>query len=222
MRNQRIALRHLAAAVALLALGACAGTEKPVGAPSGVVSPEVQGEKLLWSSMPSRPTWVGVEPDPDSEFLYFVGLSGDFATENLARDDAVRNANLRVVQYMGALAKDKFERARTSFGLASTVVDPTEAARQFEKQLSANVARQLKPKEWYEERWQKPTGNAWKAFLLARMPKQALNENMRNTAEDNIRKAQEDAKQAATDVAKKQAEDAAKFWQQMKDQGVTE
>jgi hypothetical protein len=211
------------AAVGLaLTLSACAGPNKEMTASSGLTSPQAPGEKLLWSSAPGRPNWTMSEPETEKGFQYFVGLSGDYATENLARDDALRNATTRVVQYMGALAKDKFERARTSFGLASTVVDPTEAARQFEKQLSANVARQLKPKEWYIEQWQKPTGFGYKAFVLARMPTESVNESLKNTAEDNVRKAQEDAKKAATETAKKQAEDAADFWKKMKEQGLVE
>lgn len=212
----------IAAAGLALGLSACSGPNKEMNAPSGLTSPQVPGERLLWSSAPSRPNWSMSEPEPEKGFQYFVGLSGDYATENLARDDALRNATTRVVQYMGALAKDKFERARTSFGLSSTVIDPTEASREFEKQLAANVARQLKPKEWYVEQWQKPTGYAWKAFLLARMPTEAVNDSLKNTAEDNIRKAQEDAKRAATEVAKKQAEDAADFWKKMKEQGLVE
>lgn len=213
--------RTLIAASLCVGLAACAGTPKQdLSASSGTSSPQMAGEQLVWSSSQERPAWTMSEPDTEGGYMYFVGVSGNMATENLARNDSMRDATNKVVNYMGTLAKDKFERARVSLGLASTVVDPTEGSRQFEKQLAANVARQLKAKEWYAERWMLPTGNAWKTFVLARMPKETVNESLQNTAEENIRKAQEDAKAAATQTAKKQAEDAAAFWKQMKDQGL--
>lgn len=224
MRRTCPRLRTVLVAAFGLALFACAGPKKgTVGeqAPPSA-SPQAPNERLLWSSLPHRPAWTLSEPEPESGFHFFVGISGDYATENLARDDALRSATTRAVQYMGTLAKDRFERARTSFGLSSTVVDPTEASRQFERQLSAAAAKQLKPKEWYLEQWQKPTGYSFRAFLLARMPKAPVDESLRTTADDNLRKAQDDARAAATQTAKRQAEDAAEFWQKMKDQGFTE
>jgi len=220
MKNR---LETASRALLVLALGvglaACAST--PTTAPS-VASPQIQGEQMVWSSAPQRPAWTMSEPEGDGGYLFFVGLSGNLATEQLARNDALRDATNKVVAYLGTLAKDKFERARTSFGLASTAVDPTEASRQFEKQLAANVAKQLKASEWYEERWQLTTGSAWKVFLLAKMPKEVVNQSLENTAEENIAAAQEQAKKAATDVAKQQAEDAAAFWKKMKEDGLME
>jgi transcriptional regulator with AAA-type ATPase domain len=154
--------------------------------------------------------------------MYFVGVSGRLASEQLARDDAMRDSTNKVVSYLGTLAKDKFERARISFGLSSTVVDPTEASRRFEKQLAANVTRQFKAKEWYGERWVLETGTAWKMFVLARMPQENVNQALAQTAEENIKQAQEDAKWAATETAKQQAKDAAEFWQQMKEEGLVD
>lgn len=203
------------------ALAGCAGTQD-LKASSGVASPSVSGERLEWSSAPQRPAWTMSEPETEGGYMYFVGISGNLATEQLARNDALRDSTNKVVAYMGTLAKDKFERARTSFGLASTVVDPTEASREFERQLAANVAKQLKPKEWYGERWTLPTGTAWKYFVLARMPDGVVAESLSNTADDNIRRAQEQARASATEQAKQQAADAEKFWKQMKDQGLTD
>jgi len=206
-------------------LAACAGSEPKNNVnmqPPGIKSPELKGEKLEWSSRAERPAWTMSEPDTEGEFMYFVGISGNTATEVLSRDDALRNSTSNVVKYLGTLAKDKFERARTSFGLSSGVVDPSEGARQFEKQLAANVAKQLKAKEWYSERWTLPTGSAWKTFVLARIPRSSVNDTLSRTAEENIDKAKNEAKAAATEAAKKQAEDAAEFWEKMKEQGLVD
>ena len=137
----------------LLFITGCASTKSSVEIPPGV-----DGEKLLWSSEPKRPAWTFEEPVTANGVMSFVGLSAPYATEALARDDAQRNAISRVVSYTGTLAQNKFERKRVDFGLSSQVIDPTTSAREFESHISVAIARQVKAKKWYIEKWQKTTG----------------------------------------------------------------
>jgi len=162
------------------------------------------------------------EPEAKDGTMWFVGLSGRFATEQLARDDAKRNATTSVVQYMVTLVKDKFERARVSYGLESDVVDPTAASRQFEKQMAVNMASKVKAKSWYQEKWQTKTGIAHVAYLLAFVPQQEMDDTYKQTAKSMAADAERKAKEANDEIAKKQAEKAAEFWKQMEEQGVTE
>ncbi|HAD04416.1 MAG: hypothetical protein A2091_03285 [Desulfuromonadales bacterium GWD2_61_12] len=204
-------------AVALLALLSACGETAPTIAP-----PPDPLEKLIWSSAAERPAWTMEEPDTKDGQMWFVGLSGKFATEQLARDDAKRNATKSVVQYMGTLVKDKFEKARVSYGLESDVVDPTAAAREFEKQMAVNMANKVKVKNWYQEKWQTPTGVGHVAFALSFVPLEAIDETVKETAQGQAKNAERKAKEANDDFAKKQAEKAAEFWKQMEDQGVAE
>lgn len=204
-------------AIALLALLSACGETAPTIAP-----PPDPLEKLIWSSAAERPAWTMEEPDTKDGQMWFVGLSGKFATEQLAREDAKRNSTKSVVQYMGTLVKDKFEKARVSYGLESDVVDPTAAAREFEKQMSVNMANKVKVKNWYQEKWQTPTGVAHVAFALAFVPLEAIDETVKETAQSQAKNAERKAKEANDEVAKKQAEKAAEFWKQMEDQGVAE
>jgi hypothetical protein len=186
------------------------------------VAPGGPGETPIWASEKERPKWTVEEPEVDGNTMLFVGLSGKYATEQEARDEAMRNATNNVIRYLGILAKDKYEKVATSFGLSSSVVDPTTSARQYEKQLAANVAKKLKAKKWYLEQWNTPTGTGWKAFVLSTIPIDSVNDSFKNTARDNMLDAQRKAKEAADEVAKKQAENAAKFWEDMTKQGVVE
>jgi hypothetical protein len=188
----------------------------PVDIPTGV------DEKLIWSSEAQRPGWTLTEPDAVDGVMFFVGLSGNLATEKSSRDDAQRAAINNVVAYMGTLVKDKFERASVSFGLESSVVDPTASARQFEKQLAVNVARRTKTKHWYIEKWQTPTGIAYRTFALTQVPQQEVERSFKDMARDMARKAEQDAKQESDIRAKEQAEKAAEFWRQMEEQGLAE
>lgn len=208
----------LAAALVTL-LSACAETPAPSQATAPPPDPV---EKLIWSSASERPQWTMEEPETKDGMMWFVGLSGRFATEQLARDDAKRNATTSVVQYMGTLVKDKFERARVSYGLESDVVDPTAAARQFEKQMAVNMASKVKAKSWYQEKWQTRTGIAQVAYLLAFVPVEEMDQTAKQTARGMAQEAERKAKEANDDFAKKQAEKAAEFWKQMEEQGVAE
>jgi len=183
---------------------------------------ELTKEKMIWSSSPSRPEWTMEESDQKSNNISFVGISGKYATEQAARDDAYNNAINNVVKYLGTMAKNKIETARVSYGLESSVVDATKAGKSFEKQLSANVASRLKAKKWYLEKWSTETGVGWKVFVQAQIPQESIDDSFKKSAADNMAEAQGRAKEAANDIARRQAEMSAEFWKQMKDQGLTE
>jgi len=198
------------AAVLMFAAGCATGGVKV--APGGPI----------WASESERPKWTIEEPEVDGDTMLFVGVAEKYATEPEARDEAMRHVTNNIVRYLGTLAKDKYERVATSFGLTSSVVDPTASARQYEKQLAANVTKKVKAMKWYFEKWDTPTGTGWKAFVLATVPVAEINDSFKQTAKDNMLDAQRQAKAAADEVAKKQAEDAAKFWEDMTKQGVVE
>lgn len=215
MRNYHL----LYAGIVMILVSGCGGTQvvkAPVDIPSGV------DERLIYSSEDKRPAWTLEEPATVNGTMSFVGLSGNFATEQLARDDARRNAVSRVVNYSGTLVKDKFERVRAGYGLASNVADPTTSSLAFEKQLAVNVARQVKDKKIYLEKWQTPTGIAYRAFLLAEVPEKAIDDSMKTAAHDMARKAEQQAKEAGDEVAKKQFEKATEMFKQISEQGLTQ
>lgn len=194
----------LLAGLAALLLFGCGGTP-----------PEVA------SQAPQRPEWTSIEPETEGSSMVFIGISDPTASERLARQAAMRNAAQNVVQYLGTAAQSKFEQASTSFGLSSQVVDPTQATRSFQQQLSANVARRLKASRWYMERETDSTGaRGYKIFVKALIPLTEINAAFQRTAQDNAADAQKKARQAVTDRAKKQANDAADFWNKMSKQGL--
>jgi hypothetical protein len=172
---------------------------------------------------PTRPEWTMNEPDVEGDMMSFVGLSAIYASEKDARKDARRSATEAVVQYLGTLAKTKFERASVSYGLSSEVVNPTTSARDFEKQVAANVAQRLKSDKWWMERESDSEGKSgYKYFVLATIPVAEMDKSFQQTAKKNMEDAQKKAKEATTAQAKQQQEQAAKFWADMQKQGVVE
>ena len=56
-----------------------------------------------------RPNWIYNEPLEENGLLSFVGMSNVHSSEKNARSDARRDATNNVVQYLGSIAKFKFE-----------------------------------------------------------------------------------------------------------------
>ncbi|MBU0675817.1 MAG: hypothetical protein KJ950_14340 [Proteobacteria bacterium] len=212
--NKMLAVAGL---VLALALGGCAGSGDSVAIPDDGVR-----EKLIYSSSAERPAWTMEEPDTEDGVMSFVGVSKRFATEQGAREDARRNALDAVVKWMGTLVKNKFESLSVSFGLDSTVIDPTQSTKDYEKQLAANMASRVKVKTWYMEKWQTETGLGYQVFALAQMPTTAADETLKDMAKGKAKEAEKQAREAADDQAKAQAQKAAEFWKQMQDQGVVD
>jgi len=179
-------------------------------------------ESLIWSSNEERPEWTMEEPDVKNKTMSFVGLSATHATEKGARKDARRNAVDNISSYIGTLAKDKFENAYLSYGLDSSILDPTSGSRQFGKQLTANIVSRVKTKKWYSEKWSTESGIGYRVFVLAKIPEDALNESYKNAANRLSNNAKNMAAEAANASAKKQAEMAVEFWNQMEEQGLIE
>ena len=198
----------------IISLASCGGKDVDI--------PDDAREKLIWSSSPERPGWTMNEPEADGDAMQFVGISGRYATEKAAREDARRNVTSAVVKYMGTLVKDKFEQAKVSFGLESNIIDATASAREFEKQFAVNVAKRLKMNTWYGEKWGTETGIGYQYFVLAAIPMQSVDESYKKTATGLAKEAEKRAKESNDAHAKDQAEKAADFWKQMQAQGVAE
>jgi hypothetical protein len=206
----------MAGALALATLAGCASTA-PVTPP--LATPK---ENMIWSSAPQRPGWIYEEPVAKDGQLWFKGESNRYSTEKAAKEDARRNAQTSFVQYMGTLVKTQYERVATDYGLTSDVIDATASAREYEKQLSVNMASNLKTQSWYAEQWQTTTGIGWNAFVLAHVPINSLDDASKSTAREMAKNAERKAKEANDEVAKAQAEKAADFWKKMQEQGLTE
>jgi len=211
----------LLVALALAFVTGCT-TAQPQQAPppAAVVPPPV--ERPVWASEAERPKWTVEDPAVEGTTIFFVGAAERYATEPEARDQAMRNSIKMVVGYLGTQAKDKYEKVATSFGLSSAVVDPTNASREYEKQLSENVVKKAKAKKWYIEQWNYPTGMGYKVFALVSVPVDEVNDAFKQTAKQNMEDAQKAARAASDTQAKSQAENAAKFWEEMTKQGVVE
>jgi hypothetical protein len=169
----------------------------------------------------SRPAWTNKEePDASGKTLTFVGVSLPYLTEREARDDAMRNATRRVVEYMGTEAESRFVEAKTSFGLSSAVLDPTVATKSFQQQLSTNVAKKLRASEWYIEREDTSKGRTFVAFVKAVIPASSVNESFQDTAKQNQDDVQAKAQQTNDGKVKQQLDAAAKFWGNMAKSGL--
>jgi len=214
--KKMLGLLGVALALVVGCISAPVETTKPAAATGA------PGEAPIWASEAERPRWTVEEPEVDSGNLIFVGVAEKYATESGARDEALRNATTQVVRYLGTMAKSKYEKVATSYGLSTSVVDPTTSSREYEKQLAANVTKNVKARKWYIEKWNTNSGTGYKTFVMATVTAAAVNDSFKNTAKENMEEAQRKAKEAADEVGRTQADKAAKFWADMSKQGVVE
>lgn len=205
----------------VIGLGACSSSpQAPTPTEPVAVAPQTQ-EQLIWSTHKERPGWTVSEPEKQDDKLVFIGLSGKFAMEKQSREDAHRDAINKVVMYIGNFARDKYETIRTSYGLSSEIVDSTQAARQFQQQLSEAFTTRVKPKEWYIEKWEnaKMQETYYLTYVLATVPESVIEKAFDNALDNQIDdlKKKRDATNEAK--AKKQFENAMKAFEDAKKQG---
>ncbi|MBP7652299.1 hypothetical protein KA977_02685 [Candidatus Dependentiae bacterium] len=197
----------------------CAGNKDTVKKEGEVSKAFEETERMIWTSG-ERPSWTIEEPKSEGPTMYFVGLSGKNSTENGMREEIRRDSAKQVVNYLGVAVKDHFQQITTKFGLSSDISDATKAARGFEEQLSAGVAKQLKVEKWYFEKWQTKLGEIYyKGYGLAGMPKSMIDQAYKDTIEGEQEKIKEKMKEAKNEQAKKQMQDALNAFEKMKESG---
>lgn len=179
-------------------------------------------EELIETTQEDKPKWIYKEPEKIKDKMIFVGLSGNYATEQSSRDDAYRNSINKVMTFMGTLAKNKYEKAMTTFGLSSAVVNPTESLRNYEKHIIENIAHQIKPIEWYVEKWRTKSGIAYRTYVMCGIPVEALNESFKESADLSLKDAEKKVKETSDQIAIDQTKKAVEFWKNIKESGLIE
>jgi len=140
------------------------------------------GEKLTHqnSSHNAIPNWTSMIPRGDEKYIYFVGISGDnVASEKLAKKQSIADSRLQVIQYYGKKIKYQIETINTNSCPSSHLLDPTSASKEFEKQLSENVAKFVRAIEIYTEKWKIRSKYRWKVYTLCSVPKEIVKNEIR-------------------------------------------
>lgn len=201
---------------AAVALSGCGGAKQVINQ-----APEPD-EKLIWSSSDKRPMWTVNEPEAEGDKMIFIGMSGKFAMEKDARDDAQNHAISNVVKYLGTFVNSKIEKAKTNYGLSSDIVDPTNIGRSIEEQLSKAFATRVKPIEWYIEKWQnKLKETYYVVYVKTGVPKSVIDEELKNALNGSIEDLKKKRDAASEEKAKKQFENAINAFEEMKNKGFT-
>ncbi|NQU65090.1 MAG: hypothetical protein HQ517_12535, partial [SAR324 cluster bacterium] len=108
--------------------------------------------------------------------------------------------------------------ALVSYGSASKVVDPVEATREFERQISNGISRALKEKNFHPEK----EAGGYKNCTLTQIPTKTLDELYKDWTDGQKRRAEKEADEAKDEGAKKQWQDAMNFWSDMEKSGLAE
>jgi len=170
---------RLALAGALL-LAACA-PGAPDRTPRGqAATPAVAGQGpteyvMVDATAPEMPGWTLSIPDDADGVHYLVALSEHHASEQDARETAMKNARLQYAQYTGVEVSEVDEVIRSMYGASSSVLDPTVAGRnQTTQNTDAEVSR-IKAKQWYRQTFHATRGGVsqglvYKYYVLVSVP----------------------------------------------------
>ncbi len=182
-----------------------------------------QLKPITYPDQSNRPEWVMNEPLLDGDKIYFTGVSSLYATEKSARRAAKRDALFSGMEYLSTVAKAKYEEAELGFGLDGATLAPTVGSRGYYKFVHMNVLKGARATKWYFEREADMVGRpGYKYFALVSMPKKHFMEAFDNTAKANVWKAKQEASNAVNAVAKEQAVNSLKFWELVKEEGISD
>jgi len=160
--------------LAALAMGLIGcGEKKPVSTVMPTDGPVTY--EVVQASQPARPPWSLTPPPDEADVQYLVGISGYHATEQEARDEAMRDARSQFAKYTGVEVHEIAEALSVYYGLASDVQDPTQMGKtQSKEEADARFGR-IKAQNWYYEKSNQEIGGqvarqAWQYWVLATVP----------------------------------------------------
>lgn len=177
--------RHAKTAVVLLAttllgLPACAPSAPTAATAPANTPPPIEGRtptdyRKIDASAPAIPAWVLTIPDDSDNQHFLVALSEYHASEQDARDTALKNARREYAQYTGVEVSDVDEVIRAMYGVSSDVFDPTVAGRAKTTQKTDAQVSRIKAKQWYFEKYQASKGKVaqgqvFKYWVLVSVP----------------------------------------------------
>lgn len=159
------------ALVLILGAGLFCGKRQTVKAPAG--------DQLLWASETPRPSWTYKEALGSEGMQVVVGMSHKYADEKSAREDAEREARIRAARYLETAVREAFERITAELGLASTVLNPSVAARGYAEMQAQAVIQNSKVVEFYvEQRRSAETGEIYfLSFAKLLLPDEQVRES---------------------------------------------
>lgn len=114
-------------------------------------------------------------PPRSSQGKYFVGISNPAPTERVARDDAMGNARLQTVKYLGEqISAGSLEQTFTAGDVAKLTA--ALANEEAVERASAGIARLVKDEAWCIEPESTPEGKIFVAKTLVLLPNAAVTE----------------------------------------------
>jgi len=131
---------------------------------------------------------------------------------------ALRTVIGNIIKHVGTNVADEFQRLQTSYGLSKEIVNPTNAVRRLEQQLSGGLASRVKAVEWYTEKWYKKSTSEsyYVTFILARVPKAEIDRAYDEVVNKTIEELKGERDKAVEQKAKAQFDNAIKAFEDAK------
>lgn len=203
----------LSAGALIISISCSSTPGRPDAAPSA-------DDEMISKSHEDQPEWLYTEPESDSEYHYFTGMSAKMATEKNGREDALNNALQNVVKYLGSAYEERLQKISTSYGLSSEIIDPTEASRNFQENTTKGLAKKVKAKSYYIEKWKTSADEAYYLVrLLTKVPRSAVDEAFDDTIDSELERLKSERDKINDQKARAQFEKAMDAFKKAKEEG---
>ncbi len=155
------------------------------GSPKRKQAPAKVELKMVFSYPKEAPawTWSGVTRAPgEPSDLHFTGVSKQFATEQDARMDALRDAREQIAAYVVTDVNRQVQRVSVASGRSSEILDPGTVQEDIARLLSQTTLVGTASTQYYIQQWMRREDGAeslfWKAYALVVFPEKQ-NEEIR-------------------------------------------
>jgi hypothetical protein len=138
----------IAVCASALLLAACGSS--PARAQRSARELAVEMAKPIRASQAQRPAWIDEVPTSAST-LSFIGISGKFAVETQARENAREDGRKQLVDYFGTLMVNKGREYQATYGLSNEVFSPQITGQRLNERIAQGVAQALADRRYYWE-----------------------------------------------------------------------
>lgn len=198
-----------AAVLGLMVVGCASSPEKDAVKARAAV---IESLKPIKTEPEKKPDWTTSVPITNKQ-LAFVGVSGKFAEEKDARNEASADGRNQLVKYYGTLISDKGQTVKATYGITSDVFDPQVASRELEEFVAEGLAKALPAKDWYVETYVKPNSDFYyKAYVLMIIDKSEADKALKEYCNQKAAEYQKQADAEKNAEKRKQLEKVSEFF----------
>ncbi|MHC6202405.1 hypothetical protein ACYULU_04335 [Breznakiellaceae bacterium SP9] len=128
-----------------------------------------------------QPDWISHPPEHTEDTLFFVGVSKEFSSEQDARNDAERDAALKIAKHGGEFISSSYEENTSYMRKGRNIQSDTEEIHSALESYAAMWISQIRPVNYHTAKKQKN----YTVYVLVEISRKAVENYIRNFVDDS-------------------------------------